>query len=290
MKGDAVQSAEHVRKLIALALAEDIGPGDVTSRYFVPARAAGRGSIIAKESGVLAGVSVAAEVFRIVDSKLQVKIVRNDGASLRPGDAVLEVAGGVRSILTAERTALNFLQRLSGIATQTRRYVEALGRGRTKLLDTRKTTPGWRALEKAAVVSGGGVNHRMGLYDMVMVKDNHLLAEDRLAELQDAIDRVRRDRPGIRIELEAARLSQVEGFLTLRGVDVIMLDNMSLANMRRAVQIVRGRVQLEASGGITLRRLPAIARTGVNFISCGALTHSAKSLDLSLELEQQREI
>lgn len=268
---------------IAIALAEDIGTGDLTSQYFV-----GPGSrkarIFAKEPAVAAGVETAAEVFRRVDPELAVTIVRSSGTKLEPGDTVLEIAGATRSILTAERVALNFLQRLSGIATLTRRYVDAVGPRRARILDTRKTTPGLRALEKAAVVAGGGVNHRFGLYDMVMVKDNHLAAGDRLSELQSAIKRFRADHPDKRVELEADTLDQVRGFLTLEGIDVILLDNMDCADMKTAVELGGGRVQFEASGGVTLESIPRIADTGVDFISAGALTHSARAVDFSLEL------
>ena len=272
------------RTLIDLALAEDVGSGDVTAHYFTPAAAQSRARIFAKEPGVLAGGAVAAAVCSKVDPALSVKLCLADGAPLEIGTTVMEISGPTRSILTAERTALNFLQRLSGIASQTQRYVRAMGETKCRLLDTRKTTPGWRTLEKAAVKAGGGTNHRLGLYDMAMVKDNHLLAEAGLPELQHAIDALHQDHPGMRVELEADRISQVEGFLTLRGVSVILLDNMSLDEMQRCVQLVAGRVQLEASGGVTLERLAQIAATGVDFISCGALTHSAKALDLSLEL------
>ena len=269
--------------LIRMALEEDIGNGDVTAQFFIPADARSHARIIAKEPGILAGMTVAATVFQFLDHHLRVQPLRKDGDPLLPGDAVMEISGPARSLLSGERTALNFLQRLSGIATLTHHYVQAMGPTTCRLLDTRKTTPGWRTLEKAAVLAGGGTNHRHGLYDMVMVKDNHLLAEARLPELQLAIDAVHRHHPGMRIELEADRLSQVESFLTLRGVHVILLDNMTNEEMQRCVTLVAGRVQLEASGGVTLQRLASIAATGVDFISCGALTHSARSLDLSLE-------
>lgn len=282
---DAMETLDATTKaLVQLALAEDVGSGDVTAEFFIPAAARSHARIIARDPGVLAGMQVACAVFQMVDENLEVKQLRKDGDALQREDAVMEITGPSRSLLTAERTALNFLQRLSGIATLTRRYVDAMGKSKCRLLDTRKTTPGWRGLEKAAVVAGGGTNHRHGLYDMVMVKDNHLLAESRLPELQQAIDAVHRQHPGMRIELEADRYSQVEGFLTLRGVDVIMLDNMSNEEMKRCVALVAGRVKLEASGGITLERLASIAATGVDYISCGAITHSARSLDLSLEV------
>lgn len=269
--------------LIDLALAEDIGTGDLTSQYFVgPQR--GRARIFAKEAAVVAGVEVGAEVFRRVDSKLKVRVVRQSGARVAKGNSVLEISGPVRSILTGERVALNFIQRLSGVATLTRRFVDAVGRNRTRILDTRKTTPGLRALEKAAVVAGGGVNHRFGLHDMVMVKDNHLLATQRLPALQAAIRKFRSEHPGIRVELEADTLRQVRNFLSLEGVDVILLDNMKPATLAAAVRLGAGRVQFEASGGVTLETVPAIAATGVDFISVGALTHSARSIDFSLEL------
>jgi nicotinate-nucleotide pyrophosphorylase (carboxylating) len=279
----ARRSVPNLPDPIDLALAEDIGSGDLTSRYFVgPQR--GRARIFAKERAVAAGVEVGAEVFRRVDPRLKVRVVRESGSRVAKGHTVLEVSGPVRSILTAERVALNFIQRLSGVATLTRRFVDAVGRGKTRILDTRKTTPGLRQLEKAAVVAGGGVNHRFGLYDMVMVKDNHLLATDRLPALQAAIRKFRRENPGLRVELEADTLRQVRNFLTLEGVDVILLDNMKPADLATAVRLGAGRVQFEASGGVTLETVPAIAATGVDFISVGALTHSARAIDFSLEL------
>jgi nicotinate-nucleotide pyrophosphorylase (carboxylating) len=269
---------------IAIALAEDIGSGDLTSKYFVGA-VARRARIFAKEPAVAAGVETAAEVFRRVDSSLEVKIVRTSGTQVAPGETVLEIVGSTRSILTAERVALNFLQRLSGVATLTRLYVDAVGAHPARILDTRKTTPGLRALEKAAVVAGGGMNHRFGLFDMVMVKDNHLVAGHRLPELQEAIQRFRAENPGKRVEVEADTLEQVRGFLTLEGIDVILLDNMDRVDMTTAVVLGGGRVQFEASGGVTLDSIPRIAATGVDFISAGALTHSARAIDFSLELE-----
>ncbi|HSI64770.1 MAG TPA: carboxylating nicotinate-nucleotide diphosphorylase [Candidatus Saccharimonadia bacterium] len=270
--------------LIQLALMEDVGPGDVTSKYFVPEDATTSARIFAKEDGVTAGIEVAAEVFRQVDPLLSVRVAKNDSEPFGKGDTLLQIAGSTRSILTAERTALNFLQRLCGVATQTRQYVEAVKPHPTRILDTRKTTPGWRLLEKQAVACGGGTNHRMGLYDMAMVKDNHLLADDAQADLQAAIDAVKAEHPSMRVELEADTLAQVRRFLDLRGVDVILLDNMTTDTMRQAVEMVQGRVELEASGGVTLERIAEIAATGVDYISSGALTHSVRSVDLSLEL------
>lgn len=273
-----------IQALIQAALEEDLGNGDVTSRYFIPELTRSKAKIIAKEPGVLSGIEVATAVFREVDKGLGVWSDRKDGTPFEIGDVVMEIEGKTRSILSAERTALNFLQRLSGVATTTRRYVEAVKPHPVKLLDTRKTTPGWRLLEKAAVKDGGGCNHRIGLYDQVMVKDNHLMACGKLDALQAAIDRVKADRPGIKVQLEAATLEQVADFLALRSVDMILLDNMSLEELRQAVQINEGRLFLEASGGITLDTIKAVAATGVNAISVGALTHSSKAVDLSLDV------
>ena len=268
---------------IAIALAEDIGRGDLTSRYFVGLERR-HCRIFAKEPAVAAGVEVAAEVFKRVDPQLDVDIVRASGSRLENGQTVLEIGGSVRSILTAERVALNFLQRLSGVATVTRQYVDAVAGTKARILDTRKTTPGLRALEKAAVVAGGGQNHRFGLFDMVLVKDNHLAAETELRHLQEAIRTCQAENPGLRVEIEADTLDQVHRFLTLMGVDVILLDNMTNAQLTEAVQMAHGRVQLEASGGVSLETVAAIAATGVDFISVGALTHSARAIDFSLEL------
>lgn len=272
-----------VLQLISAALAEDIGDGDVTALYFTPADSRSSARIVAREPGVVAGIEVAATVFREVDPTVTVRIEKHDGESFVRGSSLLSVEGPSRSLLSAERTALNFLQRLCAIASQTHRYVEAVKPHPVKILDTRKTTPGWRWLEKHAVKCGGGTNHRIGLFDMVMVKDNHLLADDRLDDLQSAIDRVKADRAGIRVELEADTLEQVRAFLTLRGVDVILLDNMPPSTLREAVALVQGRVMLEASGGITMETIKDVAATGVDAISIGALTHTVRALDLSLE-------
>jgi nicotinate-nucleotide pyrophosphorylase (carboxylating) len=234
---------------------------------------------------VLSGVEVAKEVFALVDKGLGVWNEKNDGDAFAVGDVILTIEGKTRSILTAERTALNFLQRLSGVATTTRTYLETMANPAVQLLDTRKTTPGWRLLEKAAVRHGGGVNHRMGLYDRVMVKDNHHMACGKLSALQTAIDRVKKDKPDIKIQLEAANLAQVKDILSLRGVDMLLLDNMDLQQLKDAVAFIDGKIFTEASGGINLKTIQKVATTGVNSISVGALTHSAKSIDLSLEIE-----
>lgn len=276
--------SEEDNQLIDLALSEDIGAGDVTSEYFVGEDDQASARAIAQERAVVAGTEVAAEIFRRVDPALRVEIAQKDGAIVSAGVAVLEVRGRARSILTAERVALNFLQRLSGIATLTHQFVEAAGPNGAKILDTRKTTPGWRRLEKAAVVAGGGTNHRRGLDDMVLVKDNHLLARNGLVQLSAVIARVRQERPDLRIEVEADTLVQVRALLEIEGVDVILLDNMRATELREAVALGKGKVKFEASGGVSLSNVRQIAATGVDFVSIGALTHSARAIDFSLEL------
>ncbi len=271
-------------QLIDLALREDIGSGDLTSQYFVGEEEKASARAIAKERAIVAGTEVAAEIFRRVDPELRVEIVQKDGATVAGGMAVMEIRGRARSILTAERVALNFLQRLSGIATLTRQFVDAAGANGAKILDTRKTTPGLRKFEKAAVVAGGGTNHRFGLFDMVLVKDNHLLARDGLGKLSASIERVHQEHPGLKIEVEADNLDQVRALLEVPGIEVILLDNMRGTQMREAVAIGKGKVKFEASGGINLRNIRQIAATGVDFVSIGALTHSAPAIDFSLEL------
>ena len=269
---------------IGIALREDIGGGDITAVSFVPENQQASARIIARERAIVAGIDVAADVFRRVDTSLRPEILRGDGAIVNSGESVLEVRGNARSILTAERVALNFLQRLSGIATLTHQFVEAVGDTRAKILDTRKTTPGLRKLEKAAVVAGGGENHRFGLYDMVLVKDNHLFARPNFSNIAETIRRLHEDRPDIKIELEADTLDQVRAFIGMDGVDVILLDNMSAPQMREAIALGQGKVKFEASGSVTLQNIGQIAATGVDYISIGALTHSARAVDFSLEM------
>ena len=270
---------------ITIALREDIGDGDITTEFFIPNGLHALGRIVARERAIVAGGQIAAEVFRRVNPKLNVEILQLDGASLMGGETVLEVRGAASSILTAERVALNFLQRLSGIATLTRQFVEGLGKAKAQILDTRKTTPGLRALEKAAVVAGGGANHRFGLFDMVLVKDNHLLSNTGFSAVAAAIKRIRAERPDLRIEVEADRLEQVRTFLELDDIDVILLDNMNPAEMREAVALGKKmNVKLEASGGVNLKNIRQVAATGVDYVSVGALTHSARAIDYSLEL------
>jgi len=269
---------------IAIALQEDIGAGDITTDFFVPEGLHALGRIIARERAVVAGGQTAGEVFQRVNPQLNVALLQPDGTALSGGETILEVRGPARSILTAERVALNFLQRLSGIATLTRQFVDAIGQSRAKILDTRKTTPGLRALEKAAVVAGGGANHRFSLNDMVLIKDNHLSAGSGFSGFASAVQRLRQERPGIRIEVEADHLEQVRSFLEIDGIDVILLDNMKPSQMREAVALGRDKVQFEASGGVNLRNVRQIAATGVDYISVGALTHAARAIDISLEL------
>jgi nicotinate-nucleotide pyrophosphorylase (carboxylating) len=282
--GKRIRMKEPATDPIAIALREDVGAGDITTEFFVPDGLRALGRIIARERAIVAGGQTAAEVFRRVNPKLNVEVLQPDGAALMGGETILEVRGAANSILTAERVALNFLQRLSGIATLTRQFVDAAGKSRAKILDTRKTTPGLRALEKAAVVAGGGANHRFNLSDMVLVKDNHLSAGSGFSGFAAAIQRLRQERPGIRIEVEADRLEQVRSFLKIEGIDVILLDNMKPSEMREAVALGKDKVKFEASGGVTLKTVRQIAATGVDYISVGALTHSARAIDLSLEL------
>ena len=269
---------------IAAALKEDIGEGDVTTDFFVPVTLRVTGRIVARENAVVAGTGAAAEVFRQVDPSTDTQIICHDGDNIAAGDVIVEVRGLARSILKAERVALNFLQRLCGIATLTRQFVEAVGNHSTKILDTRKTTPGLRALEKAAVVAGGGANHRFGLYDMVLIKDNHLAALGELSTLADRIRRLRQERPNIRIEVEADDLEQVRAFVAVNGIDVILLDNMTPAQIREALALRRNNTKFEASGGITLKNVKRVAATGVDYISIGALTNAAHAIDIALEM------
>lgn len=273
-----------VTALIHAAILEDVGAGDVTSAYFVPESSRSRAKIVAREAGIVSGADIAVAVFKEIDPALEVDVCIPDGGVFERGSILMKASGSTRSLLTAERTALNFLQRLCGVATLTRTYVDAVKPHPVQVWDTRKTTPGWRLIEKAAVKHGGGTNHRMGLYDHAMVKDNHLAANGDLAALQAAIHRLRRERPGVRVQLEAATLGQVRDFLALAGVDMLLLDNMTPEQHREAVELVSGRLWLEASGGITLETIRDVAATGVNAISVGALTHSARALDLALDL------
>lgn len=267
---------------VAAALREDIGQGDLTALYFSDSNVA-RARLFAKQPMVVAGTKTAEEVFRRVCENPAISICSPDGTHIEPDTSILTVTAPANTLLSAERTALNFLQRLSGIATLTNRFVQAVAHTTTRILDTRKTTPGLRQLEKDAVLAGGGTNHRMGLYDMVMVKDNHIAATD-IQRLHERIMRFKGDHPDIKVELEVDTLQQLELFLSLPCVDVILLDNMDLDSLRQAVHLTNGRVKLEASGGVSLSTVAAMAETGVDFISVGALTHSAPSVDISMEI------
>jgi nicotinate-nucleotide pyrophosphorylase (carboxylating) len=268
------------REIVRRALAEDLGWGDVTTDGTINARQRATGVLLSKSNCVMAGLDVAIETFRQLDPSVNVRNGRNDGDLCAPGDVLSTLRGSAASLLTAERTALNFLQRLSGIATLTRRFVDAAG-GRITILDTRKTTPTLRALEKYAVRAGGGMNHRGGLDDGILIKDNHV----RLAGgIEEAIRRMKAAGQEMPIEVEAQDLAQVDAALTA-GADVIMLDNLSTEDIREAVRRIGGRAKTEVSGGVTFERLPELAATGADYVSVGALTHSAPAVDLSFELE-----
>ena len=268
------------REIVRRALAEDLGWGDVTTEAVVPSDLRARGIILAKSSCVIAGLEVAAEAFSQLDPGCVIERRRQDGERCEPGDIVAEIKGQAAAMLTAERTALNFLQRLSGIATLTRRFVDACG-GTITVLDTRKTTPTLRALEKYAVRAGSGTNHRAGLDDGVLIKDNHV----RLAgSVEEAVKRMKAADPEMPIEVEAQSLEQVDAAIAA-GADIILVDNLPLDVIREAVRRVNGRAKIELSGGVTLDRIPELARTGANYVSVGALTHSAPAADLSFELE-----
>lgn len=281
-------SEEQVDNIIDLALAEDLSHGDITSEVLIPPDLQGKASILIKEKGIVAGGEVARKVFLRVDSSLEVNVLLKDGAKVQPGDIVATISGRVISILKAERVALNFLQRLSGIASQTAKYV-AKTRGFTvDITDTRKTTPGLRLLEKYAVRMGGGKNHRLHLGDGILIKDNHLAALRTLgASLKDIVAKTKQNAPhGVKVEVEVTTVREAIDAVEA-GADIIMLDNMSPDEMRRVVSSLPSQVKTEASGGITLANVHAAAMAGVNMISIGALTHSPKALDISLELEPE---
>ena len=268
------------REIVRRALAEDLGWGDVTTEATVAAGLKARGVVLAKSPCVVAGVDVAAEAFRQLDPAVVFTVRKGDGSSCSPGDVVAEVSGSAASMLTAERTALNLMQRMTGIATMTRRYVDATG-GHITILDTRKTTPTLRALEKYAVRAGGGTNHRGGLDDGILIKDNHVRLAGGLAE---AVRRMKAANQEMPIEVEAQSLDQVDEAIQ-SGADVILLDNLTTDQIKDALARIAGRAKVEISGGVTLERIPELARTGADYVSIGALTHSAPAADLSFELE-----
>jgi nicotinate-nucleotide pyrophosphorylase (carboxylating) len=281
-------SKSQIEEIIDSALAEDLGMGDVTTEALLTGDQKGVGFIMAKEGGILAGIGVAEQVFHRVDPELKLEVFLEDGAGVKPGTEVAKVSGSITSILKAERVALNFLQRLSGIASDTNRYVERVEGLPVRIMDTRKTTPGLRSLEKYAVMVGGGKNHRMNLGGGILIKDNHLEAlRSQGLNIKEIVVKARQNAPHhLPVELEvrtvAEALEAVEA-----GADIIMLDNMNLEDMRKAVESIHGRALIEASGGITLDNVRAVAETGVNYISIGALTHSARALDINLEFKAQ---
>jgi nicotinate-nucleotide pyrophosphorylase (carboxylating) len=282
MTSDVVSESRIVR-IVELALLEDIGTGDRTTDAVVAHDQRCAGVCVSKEDGVIAGLEIATLVFEMCDPAIRFSHGVSDGQAVHEGATVASLDGPTRGVLRGERTALNFLQRMSGIATLTRRYVRAVDGTRARITDTRKTAPGLRALDKQAVVLGGGVNHRFGLDDMVLIKDNHIVAA---GGIQAAIElcKHKQSRSRIPIEVETKNLDEVREALACGGIDRIMLDNFQIQPMREAVDLVGGRVQVEASGGITLDNVRSVAETGVDFISVGALTHSAKALDISLEV------
>jgi len=277
---------KEVKKIIELALEEDTAGGDLTSRILIPPEQKSRATIIAKEAGVLAGIDIASRVFAKVEPALNIEIFVNDGVRVEPGEVAAAINGSTIAILRAERTALNFLSRLSGIATETDRYVSGIKDTNAVITDTRKTTPGLRALEKYAVRTGGGKNHRFNLADGILIKDNHIAAaqKDGLS-LKDIIATAKRSAPaGMDIEIEVNTFADAAA-AAVAGADIVMLDNMSLHEMKQTVEKLKGRVRLEASGGINMENVRGVALTGVDYISIGAITHSARSLDFSLEFE-----
>ena len=281
-------SKSQIEEIVDRALAEDLGKGDVTTEALISSDQRGTGFIVAKKEGILAGIEVAKQVFHRVDPELKVEILLEDGARVKPGGKVAKVSGSIASILKAERIALNFLQRLSGIASETNRYVERVEGLPVRIMDTRKTTPGLRSLEKYAVRVGGGDNHRMSLGDGILIKDNHLAAlRSQGLNIKEIIAKARQNAPQrLPVEVEVGTMSEALEAVEA-GADIVMLDNMNLEDMRKAVKSIHGRALIEASGGITLGNVRAVAETGVDFISIGALTHSATALDISLELEAQ---
>ena len=275
---------ELIHHFIIETLKEDVGDGDHTSLSTIPADSNGKAKLLVKDEGILAGVELALEIFKIADADLKVNVFLNDGAVIKPRDVAFEVEGNSQSILKAERLVLNCMQRMSGIATKTRQIVDLLKDTNTKVLDTRKTTPGMRYLEKWAVRIGGGVNHRFGLYDMILIKDNHV---DYAGGIKQAIERANQyvidNNKKLAIEIEVRNLDELDQVLQTGHVNRILLDNFNFADMKRAVDIIQGRFITEASGGITIDNIRGYAECGVDYISVGALTHSVKSLDLSLK-------
>jgi len=278
--------ANEIRRAVRSALAEDIGSGDVTTLATVPANAIVHAEMRARQPLVVAGLALAEEAFRQLSPRVKIKRLAGDGQRVRAGSTLLRISGPARAVLGAERVALNFVQRLSGVATLTAQFAGAVKGTKAKIIDTRKTTPGWRKFEKYAVVCGGGRNHRIGLYDMVLIKDNHLAAlrGEKPNATAAAVRLARKKYPELKVEVEADTLEQVQQAVDARA-DIILLDNMSTAELHRAVKIVGRRAKTEASGGVNLKTVRAIARAGVDFISVGALTHSAPAVDIGLDFD-----
>src|SRR6185503_1571645 len=278
-----------ITPFIINSLKEDVGDGDHTSLATISAGSRGKAKLLVKDHGILAGVELAVEIFHRVDPELQVSVFLKDGAKITPGDIAFEVEGNDQSILTAERLVLNCMQRMSGIATKTREIVDILEGTKTKVLDTRKTTPGMRYLEKWAVSIGGGVNHRFGLYDMILIKDNHV---DYSGGIKQAIKNthqyLKEQNKNLEIEIEVRNLDELEQVMQTGGINRILLDNFNFEDLKKAVEIIGGRYKTEASGGITIDNIRQYAACGVDYISVGALTHSVKSLDLSLKAEIEK--
>jgi nicotinate-nucleotide pyrophosphorylase (carboxylating) len=281
-------SAAEIRKAVQAALAEDIGRGDATTLATVPESLMASAVMRAREPLVVAGLDFAGAAFRELSPKIKIQRKIRDGQHVKAGATLLKIYGPARAVLNAERVALNFIQRLSGVATLTAQFVEAVRGIRAEILDTRKTTPGWRRFEKYAVICGGGKNHRLGLFDMVLIKDNHLAAlrNEKPNAIAAAVSRARKKCSKLKIEVETDTLEQVEQAVAA-GAEMILLDNLTLAQLRRAVKMAKGRAKTEASGGVNLKNVRAIARTGVDFISVGALTHSAHAVDIGLDFEDE---
>ena len=279
-------SAVEIRRAVQAALAEDVGSGDATTLAIVPESAAATAVMRAREPLVVAGLAFAERTFSELSSSVEIERLAKDGQHVSAGDVLLRVSGRARMILSAERVALNFIQRLSGIATLTAQFVDAIKGTNAQILDTRKTTPGWRHFEKYAVTCGGGKNHRMGLFDMILIKDNHLAAlqNEKPNPIAAAVTRARQKFPRLKIEVEADTLEQAEQAADA-GADIILLDNMNPVQLRLALQKIKGRAQTEASGGVNPGNIHAIAGSGVDFISVGALTHSARAVDIGLDFE-----
>jgi nicotinate-nucleotide pyrophosphorylase (carboxylating) len=279
-----VPTNEEIAEAVSRALAEDVGTGDVTTDATVPADARARAAMVAREPLVLAGIPLAEAAFRALSAEVLIQRLAEDGRQLDAGDVLMRLDGPAKALLTGERVALNFVQRLSGVATLTAKFVKEVAGTTAAILDTRKTTPGWRRLEKYAVSCGGGRNHRLGLFDMVLIKDNHLVAlrEQQPSSIAAAVRLARSRFPLLKVEVEADTLEQVQQAVEA-GADIVLLDNMSLDQLREAVEMVAGRASTEASGGIALATVRAVAGTGVDCISVGALTHSARAVDIGLD-------